>query len=431
MSKTKIIKNKKINTRLYPIYKMLSWDLLFYYSIIYLFLTQEKNFTASQVLLGEAFFTASCLFLQIPMGLLVYKLGKKNSLVFANICMCIFSFVLLIVNTYNQLLISFFINAIGYVIKGICETNILFDSLPSGKRRGGLYSTIDGLGASRYYIIDAVTSIISGFTYAINPYIPIILCCITNLVSAILSTRFRTIKMPDDTNEEKESVKQYFKELKEATKFSIKSKRMGALLIFFGVLSGLFYNLTTFRSGVLEQINLPEQYFGIIFAGIQITAALFSKFQNIINKRFKNHTLTYLGVPLTISCIMIGALANFSLNINTTIIIFLFILQGGIKGAYNVLIFRYLNNFTTRKIRVKLATIRNIMYNISSIAISLIGAFLLNHTTPSNSIIIVGCLTAIIIVLLLDYMRDKVGLKIDGYKKEDLKYYIKNKKNSI
>ena len=424
MSKTKIIKNKKINTRLYPIYKMLSWDLLFYYSIIYLFLTQEKNFTASQVLLGEAFFTASCLFLQIPMGLLVYKLGKKNSLVFANICMCIFSFVLIIVNTYNQLLISFFIDAIGYVIKGICETNILFDSLPKGKKRGGLYSTIDGLGASRYYIIDAVTSIISGFAYAINPYIPIILCCITNLVSAILSTRFRTIKMPDETKDEKESVKQYFKELKEATKFSIKSKRMGALLIFFGVLSGLFYNLTTFRSGVLEQINLPEQYFGIIFAVIQITAALFSKFQNIINKRFKNHTLAYLGIPLTTSCIMIGALASFSLSINMWIIIFLFILQGGIKGAYNVLIYRYLNNFTTRKIRVKLATIRNIMYNIFSMFISLIGAFLLKYTISSNTIIIIGCLTTLIITLLLDYMRDKVGLEVSTYKKEDLKYHV-------
>ena len=424
MSKTKIIKNKKINTRLYPIYKMLSWDLLFYYSIIYLFLTQEKNFTASQVLLGEAFFTASCLFLQIPMGLLVYKLGKKNSLVFANICMCIFSFVLIIVNTYNQLLISFFIDAIGYVIKGICETNILFDSLPKGKKRGGLYSTIDGLGASRYYIIDAVTSIISGFAYAINPYIPIILCCITNLVSAILSTRFRTIKMPDETKDEKESVKQYFKELKEATKFSIKSKRMGALLIFFGVLSGLFYNLTTFRSGVLEHINLPEQYFGIIFAVIQITAALFSKFQNIINKRFKNHTLAYLGIPLTTSCIMIGALASFSLSINMWIIIFLFILQGGIKGAYNVLIYRYLNNFTTRKIRVKLATIRNIMYNIFSMFISLIGAFLLKYTISSNTIIIIGCLTTLIITLLLDYMRDKVGLEVSTYKKEDLKYHV-------
>ena len=124
----KEIRNKKLNARLYPIYKMVSWDLLFYYSIIYLFLVQAKGFTASQVLLSEAFFTALCLILQIPLGLLVDRFGKKNSLVFANICLCIYILILLFINSYTQLLIALFINAIGYVIKGICESNILYDS---------------------------------------------------------------------------------------------------------------------------------------------------------------------------------------------------------------------------------------------------------------------------------------------------------------
>lgn len=423
MNKTKEIKNKKINTRLYPIYKMISWDLLFYYSIIFLFLTQAKGFSASQVLLGEAFFTTSCLILQIPVGILVDRIGKKRSLIFANICMCIFSFILIIVNSFNQLIIAYFIDAMGYVIKSVCETNILYDSLPKGKKRGGLYSTIDGLGASRYYIVDAITSIVAGFTYVINPYFPIVLCLIGNIISAVLATRFRNIKMLDEEEENKTSIKHYFKDLKEAIKFSIKSKRFKALLIFFGLVSGLLYNITTFRSGVLEQIQIPEQYFGIIFAISQIVAAIMSKSQNILNKKLKNHTLAYLGIPLTISCIIIGILANVSTSfISVFIIVFLFILQGGIKGAYNVLIYRYLNNFTVKEIRTKLATIRNIIYNISSIIISLIGAAFLGVTQASYTIIIVGCITTIIIILLLDYMKDKVGLKIEQYKKEDLKY---------
>ena len=139
MNKTKEIRNKKINTRLYPIYKMISWDLLFYYSIIFLFLTQAKGFSASQVLLGEAFFTASCLFLQIPIGILVDNIGKKKSLIFANVCMCLFSLILIFLHDFNQLLLAYFIDAIGYVIKCVCETNILYDSLPKGKKRGGLY----------------------------------------------------------------------------------------------------------------------------------------------------------------------------------------------------------------------------------------------------------------------------------------------------
>ena len=49
MEETQKIQDKKTNTKLFPIYKMVSWDLLFYYSIIYLFLTQAKNFSASDI----------------------------------------------------------------------------------------------------------------------------------------------------------------------------------------------------------------------------------------------------------------------------------------------------------------------------------------------------------------------------------------------
>lgn len=429
MNNTKEIQAKKLNARLYPIYKMVSWDLLFYYSIIYLFLTQAKNFSASQVLLGEAFFTVSCLIVQIPIGLLTDKIGKKNSLVIANICMCIFSFMLLIVQSYWQLLIAFFIDAIGYVIKGICETNILYDSLPNGKKRGNLYSKIDSLGASRYYIIDAVTSLVAGFSYVISPYLPIILCLVGNIIAAMLSTRFRHI----DTGEKEEKsigAKKYFEQLKEAGKFVIKSKRMYCLLIFFGLISGLLYNTTTFRSSVLEQIQLPEQYFGIIFAISQIAAAIYSRAQNLIHKRYRNKTLSFLGIPLTISCIIIGFLTmNKTSFFKTFIIITLFVLQGAIKGTYNVLIYRYLNNFTNKNIRTKLATIRNMVYNVFSIAISLLGALLLSYADAANTILIIGCITTIIIILLLDYMRGKVGLKPEKYNKQDLKYSTVNHHN--
>lgn len=423
MSKSKEIQNKKLNARIYPIYKMISWDLLFYYSIIYLFLTQAKNFSASQILLSEAFFTTSCLILQIPIGLLVDRFGKKNSLVFANVCMCIFIIILLFTQNYTHLLIALFTDAIGYVIKGICETNILYDSLPRGKKRGHLYSTIDGIGSARYYIIDAITSLIAGYAFVVSPYLPIILCLIGNVIATILSTRFRHTRMPLEEQDVRIGAIEYLKQLKETIKFSITSKRMLCLLIFFGLVTGLNYNLTTFRSGILDQIQLPEQYFGLVFAIIQIVAALCARMQNIIHKKFRNKTLSILGLPLTLSMILIGLLATGNVgNIRTTFIIFIFVLMGGIKGAHNVITYRYLNNFTNREIRTKLSTVRNIVYNIFSICISLFGAWLLSITNASNSIMIVGTISTLILVLLLYYMKDKVGLSPQKYSDEDLKY---------
>lgn len=422
MSKAKEIQKKKLNRRLYPIYKMMSWDLLFYYSIIFLFLTQVKNFTASQVLIGEAFFMASCLILQIPVGLLVDKFGKKHSLIFGNTCMCIFIIILLFTQNFTHLLVAYFIDAIGYVIKGLCETNILYDSLPRGKKRGSLYATIDGVGVSRYYIVDAITSLIAGFTYVINPYIPIILCLVANIISLIISTKFNhTNNILDEDRET--STKQYFKEFKEAIQFSIKSKRIFCLLIFFGLVSGLLYNMTTFRSGVLEHIQLPEQYFGLVLAVSQIVAAICANAQNIIHKRFRNKTLSYMGGILTVSCIIIGLLSTMNItSIQRLLIISLFVIQGAIKGPYYVLIFRYLNNFTNKDIRPKLGTIRNIIYSLSSIIISLLGALLLSFTNSAKTMLIIGGISTIVMIVLLNYMKDKVGLKPDKYKQIDLKY---------
>ena len=47
---------RKINMKLFPIHKMLSWDLLFYYTINFLFLTQVKNMNASDVVLTDSFY---------------------------------------------------------------------------------------------------------------------------------------------------------------------------------------------------------------------------------------------------------------------------------------------------------------------------------------------------------------------------------------
>ena len=45
----------------------------------------------------------------------------------------------------------------GYAIKGICETNILYDSLPKGNRRGKLFSKIDGKSTSYLFLKDGFT----------------------------------------------------------------------------------------------------------------------------------------------------------------------------------------------------------------------------------------------------------------------------------
>lgn len=420
-----IIKHRKKNVKMFPIYKMVSWDLLFYFPIIFLFLTQVKGFSASQVLFADSFYTLSNTFWQLPITRLVDRIGKKNSLIVGNILYSLSILAMIFMQNYYELLIIQFIYALGYSIKGICETNILYDSLPSGKKRGKIFSKIDGMSTSYFYVFDAISSAIAGFAFVVNGYIPMILCFICCVISTILSFKFKHTVIYE-RKIKTISLKTYIEQLKDSFKFFAKSKRIKSLIMLNALFIGLIYGIVNLRSSMLSEIQVPEQYFGIVFGILQFIAALTSRQANKLHSTFRNRTLTYLTLPVAISCIAIGFIGKDPLSTSSFILIFLlYLIQYAIKGPYMGLMTRYMNNFTNRGIRPKITALKQLSANLFTAIISMLCAILLDITTTANTFIIVGCIATIFIVLLLDYMRDKVGLKPKEYSEEDLKYSTK------
>ena len=89
---------------------------------------------------------------------------------------------------------------------------------------------------------------------------------------------------------------------------------------------------------------------------------------------------------------------------------------------------RYLNNFTNKKIRSKISAFKNLTANLATAIFTFICSVLLGITSTANTFIIIGCLSTVAIVLTLDYMRDKVGIKPEYYTSEDVKYSIRKPK---
>lgn len=72
------IRDRKDNARLYPIYKMFSWDLIFYYSIAFVFLVQVKHFSIAEVMLTDALYPIFKMIWQIPSLTIIDKIGKRE-----------------------------------------------------------------------------------------------------------------------------------------------------------------------------------------------------------------------------------------------------------------------------------------------------------------------------------------------------------------
>ena len=174
-SRKELNKIRRKNAKLYPIYKMFSWDLLFFYSIEFLFYTITKKVTASEVLVINGFYLLFKIIMQIPAVTITDFLGKRKSIILGNILLIFYALGLLILPGAIGIIIADLIFSLGDNIKTIAEGNLLYDSVAT-KGGEGLYSKLDAKGGSWYYILDGIASLTAGYLFVINNYIPIFIC---------------------------------------------------------------------------------------------------------------------------------------------------------------------------------------------------------------------------------------------------------------
>lgn len=416
---------KKNNMKLYPIYKMFAWDLLFYYAITFLFQTQVKGLSPSLVLLGDSFYAIFRVIFQIFCINIVDSLGKQKALLLGNILVSTSILILLLGNSFFTLIILVnIIQAIGYNLKSSCEPAILSDSIPQSSSSSKLYSKIEGKGNSLYYIFDAISSATTGFLYVINPYIPIIICFVFCLISTILSLAFNEPISELKSIQKQKSVGfiSYYRDILITFKQIIKSNRLKSLLIFSLCFWAILSVFTTLRSSILVDIGVPEQYFGIIVACYQVIASISSRKQQWFHNKLRNKALTYFAFVISLSFIFTGLLVvcNISYTVSLSITLLTIILIGIIKGPYLTLIQRYFNSFSNHEVNTKIFAVKSLLENLGRLALSFFASFLLSITTTSYTFIIIGFMFFIIFIFLLNYMKTRVGLKPDKYPKEDL-----------
>lgn len=428
-----ILKNKKYNQKLYKIYKMLSWDLLFYYAVSFLFLTQEKSFSTSEIIFADAFYPLFKLVLQLPCTLLVQKVGKRNGLIVGNLS--VFTYVLMTigVTSVSGFIVANFFCALGFTIKSLCEINILTDSIENTENKNVIFSKIDGFASSLYYYFDAITAVCSAFLFVINPYIPMILCLCITIISVVLSFKFKHIPSTKSTESTKnhedlsfiKQLKFYINDLKQAFKFIAKSNRLRALIIFNAVFASFIAIMVTMRRSVLTEIEVPDAYFGIIFAIWGLIAGFASNAASRVQKTFGNQTLTFFSIAYTGSIIFAGLVAILSGLpgfLYYFLILILFTIHSMIAGPYYTLIQQYLGSFATSNMRTKISSATVLIESITRTVISFVISFLTDNASSAVSTLVIGVGFGVILMFVLSYMKTRVGLKPEEYPEKDIKF---------
>ena len=425
ISENVIANYKKRNRKLFVLYKTLANDLLFYYTIAYLFLSNEKGLTTSQIVFAEAFYPIFKLIFQFPCTILIQKIGKKKSLLIANFSVGVYLFLVLLVNSTLTLIIANIFCALGFVIKGIAESNFLYDSLDDTETKKEDFSKLEGKASSRFFFFDAITAFITGFLFIINPYIPMLLSCICMLISILIVFVFHEIPTPAlDTNNKTSFLKEIHIQVKDTLsgfKYIIKSSRLRALILFNALLVSLLILMVTLHKSILNDIGVSSEYFGIIFAIMGIIISYSSGRSVFVHKKYHNKTLSILGISLTLSIIASGLCTIINLPDFWMYFILLLMISVSyiVKGPHYVLIKQYLNSFCDSNMRIKIYSANLLFECITTAAISMISSLLLSYYSNAFTTLIIGIVSFILMLLLIKYMSTRVGLNPEEYSEKD------------
>lgn len=416
-------KIKRKNAKLYPVYKMFSWDLLFFYSIEFLFYTITKKITASEILIINGFYLLFKIVMQIPAVTISDLFGKRKSIILGNFMLIFYILILIFEPGVISIIIADLIFALGYDIKTIAESNLLYDSVAT-KGGEGLYSKLDAKGGSWYYILDGVASLTAGYLFVMNNYIPMVICLLFVVISTIISFGFEDVyEVKKDKNKKIVStLKEYQSDLKSSFKFILKSKRMKAYILFQIVLYSLIEIIDTYNNDLLIDIGIPEEQFSIIIAILTLIGGISLSLKRPIEKKFKNRTLSFISLTYIGACIIIGIVSSAYTNGIIPIILIMLAVQRISTSIWYILETKYLNNFTTEEMRNKITFTYEFIGAIAASTFSILGGLLLNVVSVQNAFLIAGLAGLACMVVVLDYMRTRFGLKPNEYKKEDIMF---------
>lgn len=90
----------------------------------------------------------------------------------------------------------------------------------------------------------------------------------------------------------------------------------------------------------------------------------------------------------------------------------------------NILINRYLGNFASKEMLSNIYSANAIARNFMRMIIGMAGSWVIGVTTSVNSMMIGDSIFLVISILLIIYMKSRVGLKPDEYKEKEIKLEI-------
>lgn len=410
------------NVKLYPFYLSITWDVLFVWTMLSLFYTQEIGLTYSQAIMLDSVQTLVSCVICIPVTKWFTKMKPVKASRIGNLGYIGFLLVAIFCPHGSGPLTIFVLSlghtclAFGYCVFIVKNVSILNQSLQAVERNKD-YERVYGKGVSLYYVWEAITAILATYLYSWSHYAPLwgalIVVCVAELYSLLLKepVKFQTKNVeiqPRLTYKERKARKpdSFIKIL--ASTFVITLLIYAALTR--GVMSMDTSQFRLYLNQLTEAGTIPIWLYGYIFAFMRMCMALSSRYQFKFNLKFGVRSLIIFITAYMLLTISAGFVFVFMPDslFKVVLLLALMILTCCIRSPNQIFLNNYMQVCTPTKNYEKMYALRTIADYLGYALLNMFYAQLLNVFSDNfgyANFVFVGVLAIPLIVSLIVFIK--------------------------
>ena len=179
--------NKRIelSNKIFPIYCGLSMDLVFYIAINTLFLTTVKGLTSSEINLINTVGVLTSLFLYLISYKIIDKIGNIVSIRLGSALMLLAAILFTFSTKITFFIIANILYEVSFVFK--CVDIVILNKNLVKENRESEFAKVKAKTTTIYSAATMFATLVSGFLFNVNPYIPMLICILICTLNLILS----------------------------------------------------------------------------------------------------------------------------------------------------------------------------------------------------------------------------------------------------
>ena len=347
--------------------------------IVVIFYT-ENGMGMQEIFILKAIYSIGIVAMEIPSGWMADVWGRKKTLVLGSFLGATGFAVYALSHSFYWFVIAEIILGVGYSFVSGADSAMLYDTLlEKGKEKE--YVKQEGRITSAGNFAEAIAGAIGGLLAAITIRTPFYF----QFVVAVMAIP-ASLKLVEPSLHKKQIFQKPLEFVKTAYWSLTKNRKLLAALLFSSVTGTATLTFAWFVQPWFQAINMPIEWFGIMWALLNLSVAVSSvfayKIENMLSQR--------VGVILILICLTAGFWLS-GLVIAWWGLSFLFFFYL-VRGIATVILKNYVNEYTGSEVRATLLSVRNFLIRINFAVTGPFLGWITDKTGLAWALFTAGCL---------------------------------------